>query len=237
MKKSFKLTVTKFCKRTTCLVLAALVLIPAISYSMPNGFKSAKALSSYETVGVGKKLVDCFPGEDRLFAQYVYEKILGKSCWFSEVMEYKLVDDDVKAIQNCKTIDMRRSAFVSDRYRCSDITGIQNFINLTSLNVSHNKLSFLPELPAGLTYLNISENQFTSLPDLPTGLLYLNVSGNYLDFLPDDLPAGLVVLNVSGNKLKSLPKLPASITNLNISSNQFTIKPSNLPDGITCLCI
>ena len=235
MQKLFNPRIAKFLKRTMCLTLAAFVLIPAVAYSIPNGFTSAKAASSYEPVGVGKKLVDCFPGEDRLFAKYVYEKVLGKSDWDSKCGEYQLADNDVQAIQNCTKIDMTQSVFAKDKQKCSDVTGIQNFTNLTYLDLSHNKITFLPELPAGLTFLNVRYNQLTSLPELPAGLTTLCARHNKLTSVPE-LPAGLLRLNLGENQLKSLPKLPEGLIYLNIKDNYLDSFPE-FPAGLDILDI
>ena len=140
LKKLFNPRIAKFLKRTMCLILAAFVLIPAISYSMSNDFVSANAVGTYETVGVGKKLVDCFPGEDRIFARYVYRYVLYKFNQNTEAENYEnyiLDDRDVKVIENHGAID------ISGEYWL-DITGIQNFTSLASLRVSENMFHSLP---------------------------------------------------------------------------------------------
>ena len=85
---------------------------------------------------------------------------------------------------------------------------------------STNKLTALPNLPAGLTTLWCSTNQLTALPNLPAGLTRLVCSNNQLTSLPD-LPAGLTELICSENQLTALPVLPAGLIRLVCDFNPF----------------
>lgn len=114
----------------------------------------------------------------------------------------------------------------------SNLTGINGFSSLTTLNASNNSLTSLPtNLPASLTTLNVSNNGLTSLPTgLPTGLTTLNISNNSLSSLPT-LPTGLTNLTVSNNNLTSLPTLPSNLTTLNMDNNSITCLPT-LPNSL-----
>ena len=79
--------------------------------------------------------------------------------------------------------------------------------NLKRLIVNHNKLPVLPELPERLTVLNCSYNQLERLPDFPSRLAYLTCDFNRLVKLPE-LPATLSELSCRNNQLETLPKFP-----------------------------
>ncbi len=113
----------------------------------------------------------------------------------------------------------------------TDLTGIQGFSNLTSLNASDNNLTFLPALPSGLTTLRCANNQLTALPTLPIGLTGLYCFGNKLTKLPN-LPINLVNLDCSRNDLMELPKLPNTLESFYCSYNNLTGLPP-LPNSIT----
>jgi len=106
-----------------------------------------------------------------------------------------------------------------------------------SLNLSHLRLTELPDLPAGVTELWCSYNCLTMLPEtLPAGLTQLVCSNNQLLSLPDTLPAGLTELWCYNNQLTTLPEiLPAGLTTLSCGKNQLTTLPEILPAGLTTL--
>jgi HYR domain/Secretion system C-terminal sorting domain len=91
-----------------------------------------------------------------------------------------------------------------------DLTGIEGFTGLLTLNIEDCHLTNLPPLPAGLKELNCSGNLLTSLPDLPPGLERLNCNVNLLTSLPS-LPTGLIYLNIAINNISSLPSLPGTL--------------------------
>ncbi|OPY94372.1 hypothetical protein A5906_13660 [Bradyrhizobium sacchari] len=104
-------------------------------------------------------------------------------------------------------------------------------------NVSHNDLTNLPALPAGLQSLNASDNRLASLPEvLSPALQHLDVSDNQSLNVPEVLPAALLSLDVSHNQLTSLPEnLPAMLHALAVSGNQSTSLPEALPPGLVLL--
>ena len=59
----------------------------------------------------------------------------------------------------------------------TDLTGIQAFSNLTSLNVADNDLTFLPSLPPNLKTFRCSNNRLVQLPVLPSGLTVFHCYG------------------------------------------------------------
>ncbi len=112
----------------------------------------------------------------------------------------------------------------------SDLTGLEVFINLDTLDCSSNQLSNLPSLPSGLTFLNCYNNQLASLPSLPSTLQTLECPNNQLTSLPF-LPSSLTILECGVNPLTSLPTLPSGLTILYCAYSQLTSLPS-LPSSI-----
>ena len=128
----------------------------------------------------------------------------------------------------------------------TDLTGIQYFKNLDSLNCGDNSLTnlsplpnsliflqcynntqikSLPEvLPPFLVYFGCAYNVFTSMPVLPTSLKYLFCDYNGLTSLPT-LPDSLLYLSCSNNNLSSLPILPATLISLYCRINSINCLP------------
>ena len=114
-----------------------------------------------------------------------------------------------------------------------DLTGIEYFTNLDTLNCSGNYLGYLPPLPPSLTYLNCSNNELTSLPGLTDS------ATSVIDRIQKT--ASLVTLNCQNNLLTCLPLLPNSLQTLDASGNQITCLvnvPTSLinTDGAYSLC-
>jgi uncharacterized repeat protein (TIGR01451 family) len=115
----------------------------------------------------------------------------------------------------------------------SNLSGIEVFVNDTSLNCYNNQLTTLPPLPLSLTYLECRNNQITTLPNLPSSLTTLDCRINLLTSLPT-LPSSLTRLDCRGNQLTSIPNLPSSITDILCSSNQLSSLPV-LPSSLIYL--
>lgn len=117
----------------------------------------------------------------------------------------------------------------------SDLTGIEGFSALSSLNCTNNNLTALPDkLPIGLKYLNVSYNKITQFKSLPAGLTRFYCIGNGLLALPE-LPISLQILDCSYNKITVLPQLK-NLTTLFCTNNLLTDLPL-LPDrldGLVC---
>ena len=106
----------------------------------------------------------------------------------------------------------------------------------TTLYLSFNQLTSLPESLGILTSLNglsLSFNQLTSLPEWLgnlTSLTYLDLSGNQLTSLPESLGnlTSLTTLNLRANGLTSLPEWLGNLTSLrglSLSDNGLTSLP------------
>ncbi len=107
----------------------------------------------------------------------------------------------------------------------SDLTGIQYFKSLTSLDCSNCGLFNLSnQLPASLQFLYCQNNQLNSLPPLPWGLYVLNCSNNQLTSLPS-LGYWLGQLDCSHNQISNLPTMNTQIQKLYCQNNQLTALP------------
>lgn len=76
--------------------------------------------------------------------------------------------------------------------------------SLTYLNLAHNFINYIPNLPPNLRTLILCENKLRQLPDLPRTLQVLKVCKNYLQSLPE-LPNRLQILTCKNNFLRALP--------------------------------
>jgi hypothetical protein len=135
----------------------------------------------------------------------------------------------------------------------TDLSGLEFFTSLTTLNISNNNikrftsipkslrilqcvnsgLTVLPTLPDTLEVLICKGNKLTSLPTLPSTLDYLDCYDNKLTALPT-LPNGLTVLYCATNPLSNLPTLPNSLRTLYCYKNNLTELPT-LPTSLNYL--
>ncbi len=127
-----------------------------------------------------------------------------------------------------------------------DLTGIQYFKNLdtldcyndslysipafppvlVSLNCSQNNLSSLPVLPSTLQSIKAPYNRLVSVPTLPSSLVLLSVDYNpALTSLPA-LPQGLHILGCGSDQLSSIPTLPLTLISLYCNNNQLSSLPA-----------
>lgn len=112
----------------------------------------------------------------------------------------------------------------------SDLTGIDGFSSLTSLNCTNNNLTALPDkLPSKIQSLNVEHNKITHFKNLPNTLKQLDCSNNALTSLPE-LPFSLLMLDCSYNKIAVLPALN-NLTSLFCTNNVLTVLPP-LPSGL-----
>ncbi|MBF0452348.1 MAG: hypothetical protein HQK75_16720, partial [Candidatus Magnetomorum sp.] len=126
-------------------------------------------------------------------------------------------------------------------YHLADSIGA---MNLSSLDISENRLKYLPDdicSIQSLTELNVSNNQLVNLPacigNIQT-LSIFNASGNQLTHLPESLFTiePLTKLYLSDNRLKELPETIGQIQSLSIfdlSNNQLSSFPENLEQLIS----
>ena len=106
-----------------------------------------------------------------------------------------------------------------------DLSGIEGFTNLVTLDCSNNKLTQLPCLPnPNVQHIRCTNNQLTSLPFLPASLVSMDCSGNKIKFV-FDLPDDLLVFIANGNPLGWLPKLPIHLQKLSCVGGDLTQSP------------
>ena len=110
----------------------------------------------------------------------------------------------------------------------TDISGIEYFTNLTSLNCGKNQLTALPvEKLTNLTLLYCSYNQLTELPvEKLTKLTELSCFDNQLTALPVKNLTQLTSLSCNNNQLTALPvENLTQLKNLYCNNNQLTSLP------------
>jgi Leucine-rich repeat (LRR) protein len=110
--------------------------------------------------------------------------------------------DSLISYSECETV---KNLDVSQRW-VSDLTGIEAFINLDSLNCSSNQLTSLDvSKNIALSFLECSGNQLTSLDvSKNTALRILDCSSNELTLLDVSNNTALVILVCASNQLASL---------------------------------
>jgi uncharacterized repeat protein (TIGR01451 family) len=105
--------------------------------------------------------------------------------------------------------------------------------SLVSLNFAHNELNVMPTLPSGLHTLTCDFNAISTVNSLPSGLQQFSCAQNYISNLPA-LPSTLQTLACDYNFLTSLPPLPSSLQNLSCVYNVLHTLPA-LPGGLKTL--
>jgi Leucine-rich repeat (LRR) protein len=107
----------------------------------------------------------------------------------------------------------------------SDATGIQYFTGITTLDITNNLLTTLPDISAitGLVNFYATNNLLTSLPDMSahTKLVDFQVMNNKLTSLPNLSAPGLTSLYCSNNLITQLPPLTQfpALLNLVVGNN------------------
>lgn len=110
--------------------------------------------------------------------------------------------------------------------KIADLSGIEGFTNLKTLQCDSNSLVTLPALPSGLIYLHCYLNKLTALPTLPESLISLYCNWNQLKNLPT-LPKNLENLNCHANLIKdNFPALPDKLQYIDFGGNQSTTIPA-----------
>ncbi|MCW3124574.1 MAG: hypothetical protein JWO03_232, partial [Bacteroidetes bacterium] len=131
------------------------------------------------------------------------------------------LDTTCAAVNSITSLDVSRS---------SDITGIEYFHQVQTIQATGGLLTFLPPLPESLINLYCQDNQITSIASLPPNLQVLNCFLNQLSTIPA-LPNSLISLDCEDNLLTSLPSLPNNLYYLSCSNNQLSSLPS-LPQSL-----
>jgi len=121
----------------------------------------------------------------------------------------------------------------------SKINNIPNYIS--KINIGHNKIRVLENLPTGLRVLyahsnlisnidklntpnlvclNLSDNFLTSIVNVPPNVKNLFLRKNFISLIKN-LP-NLDYLNLENNEIKNLENLPFTLKTLNVSKNYIT---------------
>lgn len=114
----------------------------------------------------------------------------------------------------------------------ADLTGIQYFDNLISLNCAFNQLTTIL-FPLSLIDLDFDNNFVSELPNLPSGIHSIDCHNNLLVSLPD-LPNTLEIIICFNNLIDSIPVLPSSLKWLDCHNNQLVFL-SDITDSILYL--
>jgi uncharacterized repeat protein (TIGR01451 family) len=117
----------------------------------------------------------------------------------------------------------------------TNLTGIQYFDNLKTLDISNNSITVIPPLPATLLEFTCEDVPVSTLPTLPLGLTKLKLKNNPISSLPT-LPSTLIELTCYNLSLTSLPALPASLYFLDVQFNDITVLPA-LPTSLGSLFV
>ena len=145
---------------------------------------------------------------------------------FPSCMNGNQMDTTCPQILNATSLNIRNS-------NISDISGIEKFTNLNTLNCRKNQITGISNLPNNLTTLNCDSNLISNLSMLPNGLQHLFCTHNDLTSL-GTLPGSLIRLDCSYNPLSLLPALPSSLIELYCANDSLTILPT-LPNALCTL--
>jgi len=125
---------------------------------------------------------------------------------------------------NCTGITSTTSVNIPN-LAIGNITGIEHFTSLQTLDCSGNDLTSIPALPASLKKLFCHENQISSIQMLPFSLVELNCNHNQLTSIPT-LPNTLAIFKCYDNQLSTLPTFPILLKALHCGGNLFTTLPA-----------
>jgi uncharacterized repeat protein (TIGR01451 family) len=148
--------------------------------------------------------------------------------YYPTCMSGNQLDITCPAVQNLMIMNVENT-FISN------LTGIEYFVNLQTLNANYSLLNSIPVLPSSLKNLNCRGVQLSSISNLPNTLRTLDCIGNQITSLPL-LPDSLKTLYCGLNQLTSLPILPGTLQTLDCASNNITSLPFLPPTLQTLGC-
>ena len=133
---------------------------------------------------------------------------------------------------------------------------IKELKNLKKLDLSHNKISEIKNIPEGLEVLYLENNHISEIKNLPNSLELLDLDYNLITDIPHNLlklkklkkiylydnyitvvknlPNSIIKLGLGDNKISEIKKIPESLKKLDLSNNHIT-EIKNLPEGLTYL--
>lgn len=139
---------------------------------------------------------------------------------YSTCLNGNLLDTSCFAVLNATKLNMNSSGI-------HDLTGIQYFKNLDSLDVGNTHITSFPQMPPLLTYLYCYGDSLISTANLPASLTTFNCGSNFLTSII--LPPNLQILFCHSNQLTSLPALPNSLVYLECGYNTHLTSLPALP--------
>ncbi len=177
-------------------------------------------------------VLGCFLFCDAARAQYVAIPDTAFASWlhsngFATCMNGNQLDTTCSVLLNATSLNCNAVPI-------RDLTGVQYFKNITSLDCSNDSIESIPAFPSMLSSINCDYNRLYSIPALPAVLEFLACGANFINSLPD-LPSTLLQLNCDENQLATLPVLPGSLKELTCSNNLFDSLPATLPDSLQTL--
>lgn len=119
-----------------------------------------------------------------------------------------------------------------------DISGIEVFSNLTSLDISYNQISNVNNLPANLQQLIANDNLLSNWPNLPANMQTVSLSNNNVGNIPTNLPAtmqSIACVNCNINSVTS--NLPPNLWGLQLDQNSITNLNGPLPVNLITLTL
>ncbi|KAK8872022.1 hypothetical protein M9Y10_007778 [Tritrichomonas musculus] len=105
--------------------------------------------------------------------------------------------------------------------------------NLHTFSAIFNKITVIPSEISNcqnLFYLNVSHNPIKKLPQLPNSLNRITASNCQIESFSENQPPNLKLIDLSGNNLTSFPTIP-TIQILNLSQNRI----KKMPDVTDCM--
>lgn len=117
----------------------------------------------------------------------------------------------------------------------TDLTGLQYFSNLSSLNCANNALTQLPPLPAYLQTLVCNNNSISAIQAFPFMCGYINCSNNLLGYLPPlpTTPTPALNLYCGNNNITCFPSFPNIMTStLDLLPNPAICLPNYVPNAM-----
>ncbi len=106
----------------------------------------------------------------------------------------------------------------------NDLTGIQYFDNLNTLDCESAGLQYIQAFPPNLQILSLANNPISAIPALPQGLLQFDMGSTNFTSLPS-FPSSLIGLNISYSQVTTVDSLPPALESLYFLFNKFTTLP------------
>ncbi len=108
-----------------------------------------------------------------------------------------------------------------------------NLVNLTELNLSSNKLEFIPTIPFSVIKLNLSNNYIKNIDNLSENinLKYINLNGNSIQLF-ENIPETIEVINIAKNDIEFLDlSMFSKLKEIRAHSNELQFV-ENLPETL-----